>query len=133
MISTKELDRAINIAQQLRIELMKNGMEATEELAYTMEILMCKTYDQISSFNSENETGVSDSPATHGDLPLVRKSECEAIESDKLTGEAEHGTLENRIDSESDFICYFDTRGHKKCSAFCEVPDEYCHKITKES
>ncbi len=53
-MDTKELDRAINISQQIRIELIKNGMEATEELAHTMEILMCKTHDMISSFNSEN-------------------------------------------------------------------------------
>uniref|UniRef100_UPI0040481670 hypothetical protein n=1 Tax=Roseivirga sp. TaxID=1964215 RepID=UPI0040481670 len=46
---------------------------------------------------AENETGVSDSPSTNGDLPLVRKSECEAVATTTVIGEDEHGTLENRI------------------------------------
>ena len=80
---------------------------------------------------AENETGVSDSLATHGDLPLVRKSECEANESDKLTGEAEHGTLENRIDSEN--LCVECGERPSVVIAWCrECMIEYNRKIAKE-
>ena len=46
-MKTDNIDRAIKISQQIRIELMKNGLESIEELAHTMEILMCKTHDQL--------------------------------------------------------------------------------------
>lgn len=86
---------------------------------------------EILSLMGENETGVSDSPTTHGDLPLVRKSECEAIESDKLTGESVESALENRIDSES--LCVECGERPSVVIAWCrECMIEYNRKKAKE-
>lgn len=52
--------------------------------------------------NSENRVGVSDSTTEHVGLPHVRKSECEAKETDNCSGESEQITLGNRIDDESE-------------------------------
>lgn len=55
---------------------------------------------EIMSYLDENEIGVSDSQMQNGALPLV--GERKASEADKSAiGESEHGTLENRIDSEN--------------------------------
>ena len=51
----------------------------------------------------ENGNGVSDSQAENGGLPHVGKSECSRSDITDSTSESEHGTLENRIDSENKF------------------------------
>jgi hypothetical protein len=103
-----------------------NELETLKKIEFTFSIYSDGTtktlgYSRLREIiqNLENETGVSDSLATHGALPLVRKSECEASDSDKLTGEAEHGKLENRIDSES-LRCY------KYYDFECKIQCIYC-------
>lgn len=109
-MDTKELDRAINISQQIRIELIKNGMEATEELAHTMEILMCKTHDMISSFNSENTEGVS---TTAGDESGVLHDV-----SDRNASRCEPLALRTDYGSEL-YECQRMLNGFLECKIYC--------------
>tara|TARA_R110001599_G_scaffold332511_1_gene547999 strand:- start:41707 stop:42132 length:426 start_codon:yes stop_codon:yes gene_type:complete len=65
-----------------------------------------RTLGVMASFSkAENEIGVSDLPAQNGALPLVGKSECEAVGTDEANGQSEHGTLGNRTDDGNKCPC----------------------------
>ena len=101
----KQIDKAIELNTQLRIDALGAKQDLLEEKAYEIHSILCQMHDEISLLKAENEIGVSDLPPQNGALPLVGKSECEATVTDEANGKSEHGTLENRIDFENFCVC----------------------------
>ena len=128
----EQIDKAIELNTQLRIEILGAKKEELESKAYEIDAILCEMHDQISLLNSENAVGVSDSSEKHGVSPHVRKRNASG-ETDDIGDESEQITLGKRIEDENKFYCLQFKNTKELCSGQCAACNEYEHEFVEYS